>query len=158
MKSFDDQTGKHLVQYDDADEETLDLGKEKIEWVKDKGRSLRRLRRGTVFEKAAVQVEEENVEESGSDDSNDEDWGKGKRMEEGEDDDTEDMEFDEGGYEEEEVDGPKKGQSKEVVPKKRKVAGDGKIDSGKRSKSSGKVEKNTFKESSVEPRKNADSE
>ncbi|RVX01446.1 DNA mismatch repair protein MSH6 [Vitis vinifera] len=84
VKSFDELTGEHLVQYDDADEETLDLGKEKIEWVEDKGRSLRRLRRGSVFEKGVVPVGEANVEEeSGGDDSSDEDWERvreGRRL------------------------------------------------------------------------------
>lgn len=145
VKSFDELTGEHLVQYDDADEETLDLGKEKIEWVEDKGRSLRRLRRGSVFEKGVVPVGEANVEEeSGGDDSSDEDWGKGKGREEVEDD-SEDVEFEEEEDEEEEVEGPKKGQSKKVDPKKRKAVGEGTMGSGKRRKSSGGAEKNTFK-------------
>ena len=157
VKSFDELTGEHLVQYDDADEETLDLGKEKIEWVEDKGRSLRRLRRGSVFEKGVVPVGEANVEEeSGGDDSSDEDWGKGKGREEVEDD-SEDVEFEEEEDEEEEVEGPKKGQSKKVDPKKRKAVGEGTMGSGKRRKSSGGAEKNTFKVSSVEPMKNAES-
>lgn len=157
VKSFDELTGEHLVQYDDADEETLDLGKEKIEWVEDKGRSLRRLRRGSVFEKGVVPVGEANVEEeSGGDDSSDEDWGKGKGREEVEDD-SEDVEFEEEEDEEEEVEGPKKGQSKKVDPKKRKAVGEGTMGSGKRRKSSGGAEKNTFKVSTVEPMKNAES-
>jgi DNA mismatch repair protein MSH6 len=48
VKSFDKDANKHLVQYDDAEEELLDLEKEKIEWVDESvKKKLRRLRRGS---------------------------------------------------------------------------------------------------------------
>ncbi|RAL49223.1 hypothetical protein DM860_014441 [Cuscuta australis] len=47
VKSFDEISGKHLVQYDDDEEETLDLSQERIEWIETpvvkKYRRLRRL-------------------------------------------------------------------------------------------------------------------
>ncbi|KAJ0589820.1 putative DNA mismatch repair protein MutS/MSH [Helianthus annuus] len=74
VKSFDKSSGKHLVQYDDAEEERLDLSKEKIELLKEQVKKLKRLRRFSVEEdeddEAAGGVE------SGGDDSADEDWGK----------------------------------------------------------------------------------
>ncbi|CAA6654394.1 unnamed protein product [Spirodela intermedia] len=48
VKSFDrKEAGKHVVQYADAEEEVLDLGAERIEWVEESARSFRRLRRRT---------------------------------------------------------------------------------------------------------------
>ncbi|KAK9747622.1 hypothetical protein RND81_02G003800 [Saponaria officinalis] len=82
VKSYDKSVGKHVVEYDDADEELLDLSKEKIEWVEGNGtvpRKRRRLRKVSM-------VVDDDVEEDGKgnvgggikdDDSGDEDWGKG---------------------------------------------------------------------------------
>ncbi|KAH6813900.1 MUTS-like protein 6 [Perilla frutescens var. frutescens] len=59
VKSFDEISGKHLVQYDDAEEESLNLSVEKIEWIEEPAKKkLRRLRRFSL-----------------EDDSDDEDWG-----------------------------------------------------------------------------------
>lgn len=80
LKSFDKECNKHLVQYDDGEDELLDLGKEKIEWVQESVSSLKRLRRGS-FKKVVVEDDEEmeNVEDEISDDksdSSDDDWDK----------------------------------------------------------------------------------
>lgn len=84
VKSFDKESKKHRVQYDDAEEELLDLVNEKIEWIEERPRQLKRLRRGggAPLEKAAVTVAENDESESndgddargGDDDSSDEDW------------------------------------------------------------------------------------
>lgn len=80
VKSFDKECNKHLVQYDDGEDELLDLGKEKIEWVQESVSLLKRLRRGS-FKKVVVEDDEEmeNVEDEISDDksdSSDDDWDK----------------------------------------------------------------------------------
>lgn len=80
MKAFDKECNKHLVQYDDGEDELLDLGKEKIEWVQESVSLLKRLRRGS-FKKVVVEDDEEmeNVEDEISDDrsdSSDDDWDK----------------------------------------------------------------------------------
>ncbi|EHA8592061.1 putative DNA mismatch repair protein MSH6 [Cocos nucifera] len=78
VKSFDEVSGKHLVQYDDAEEESLDLGKEKFEWVEEvPSRKLRRLRRMSSPVEAPCNAGD--VEEDGSsvEDSTDDEWGKG---------------------------------------------------------------------------------
>ncbi|XP_047969957.1 DNA mismatch repair protein MSH6 [Salvia hispanica] len=76
VKSFDEASGKHLVQYDDAEEESLNLSGEKVEWIEEPvKKKLRRLRRFSV-------VEDDDFEEEGDepdlkeleDDSDDEDW------------------------------------------------------------------------------------
>ncbi|KAH0981803.1 hypothetical protein GBA52_008980 [Prunus armeniaca] len=75
------------VQYDDAEEELLDLGKEKIEWVQETIKTLKRLRRGPLSTSNEVVVdghvvmEDDDEDKEGSndvadDDSSDEDWGK----------------------------------------------------------------------------------
>ncbi|PQQ15074.1 DNA mismatch repair protein MSH6 [Prunus yedoensis var. nudiflora] len=85
VKLFSKDNGKHLVQYDDAEEELLDLGKEKIEWVQETVKTLKRLRRGPLSTSNEVVVdghvvmEDEDKEGSNDvadDDSSDEDWGK----------------------------------------------------------------------------------
>ncbi|PQQ17772.1 DNA mismatch repair protein MSH6 [Prunus yedoensis var. nudiflora] len=87
VKLFSKDNGKHLVQYDDAEEELLDLGKEKIEWVQETVKTLKRLRRGPLSTSNEVVVdghvvmEDEDEEKEASndvadDDSSDEDWGK----------------------------------------------------------------------------------
>ncbi|KAI3741753.1 hypothetical protein L1987_59429 [Smallanthus sonchifolius] len=79
VKSFDKSSGKHLVQYDDSEEELLDLSKEKIE-LKEQVKKLRRLRRFSIEDDdEAAGAGDRNGDkdvESGGDDSADEDWGK----------------------------------------------------------------------------------
>ncbi|KAD3068705.1 hypothetical protein R6Q59_017272 [Mikania micrantha] len=82
VKSFDKSSGKHLVQYDDSEEELLDLSKEKIELLKEQVKKLRRLRRFSVEddeeeeEAAGGGGHVDDEVESGGTDSADEDWGK----------------------------------------------------------------------------------
>ncbi|EOA19802.1 hypothetical protein CARUB_v10000048mg [Capsella rubella] len=101
---YDKGVGKHVVEYEDGEEESLDLGKEKIEWmvVEKSGDTVKRLRRGTsAFRKVVTDdddddvemgnVEEDKENQSDGDDSSDEDWGKnvGKELCESEEDDVE---------------------------------------------------------------------
>ncbi|CAN6817417.1 unnamed protein product [Brassica oleracea] len=103
VTSYDKGEGKHMVEYEDGEEESLDLGKEKIEWVVE-GNSVKRfkrLRRGASASRRVVtdededeemgNVEEEKEDKSDGDDSSDEDWGKnvGKEVCESEEDDVE---------------------------------------------------------------------
>ncbi|KAK9930746.1 hypothetical protein M0R45_027773 [Rubus argutus] len=79
VKLFNKDSGKHLLQYDDSEEELLDLEKEKIEWVQETVKTLKRLRRGPLStpQAAAAAEEEESKDDGGADDdSSDEDWGK----------------------------------------------------------------------------------
>ncbi|KAF5455366.1 hypothetical protein F2P56_024955 [Juglans regia] len=60
VKFFDRDANKHLVQYDDAEEELLDLGKEKIEWVEESvKKKFKRLRRGSSNSREAMVLNEE---------------------------------------------------------------------------------------------------
>ncbi|XP_062143527.1 DNA mismatch repair protein MSH6 [Alnus glutinosa] len=180
VKSFDKDANKHLVQYDDAEEELLDLEKEKIEWVDKSGKKkLKRLRRGSSDSKDGEEVEivkeEECVEEfrrprrrggkvvvedeevesdgggvDGHDDSSDEDWGKNVE-EEVVEDGEDDMDL-----EEEEDEGVKASKGKRDGLKKRKVSEGEKLGSAKKSKNGsggggGGVGKGGLKVSSVEP-------
>ncbi|KAJ7973051.1 DNA mismatch repair protein [Quillaja saponaria] len=156
VKSFDKDTGKHLVQYDDAEEELLDLAKEKIELVEESGKKLKRLRRGSsAFKKVEVEDEEvENVdgmkEESGGtgggdDDSSDEDWRKNEVAETADDGD-EDVELD---LEDEAVRLKGKRGSK-VNSRKRKMNGGGVLGSAKKSKSNSGVAKGSSKATFME--------
>jgi DNA mismatch repair protein MSH6 len=97
---YDKGEGKHVVEYEDGEEESLDLGKEKTEWVvgEKSGDRFNRLKRGASALRKVVtdsddDVEMGNVEEdkSDGDDSSDEDWGKnvGKEVCESEEDDVE---------------------------------------------------------------------
>lgn len=100
VKSFDKVANKHLVQYEDDEEELLDLEKEKFEWVQETLKKFKRLRRGAFDSSEAVKIveedkdvkgikpvqrrrgvkavveEEDEEEENGGDDSSDEDWGQ----------------------------------------------------------------------------------
>ncbi|XP_050266514.1 DNA mismatch repair protein MSH6 isoform X2 [Quercus robur] len=92
VKSFDKVANKHLVQYEDDEEELLDLEKEKFEWVQETLKKFKRLRRGALDSSEAVEIveEEKGVKEikpvqrrrgvkavvEDEDDSSDEDWGK----------------------------------------------------------------------------------
>ncbi|PKA65146.1 DNA mismatch repair protein MSH6 [Apostasia shenzhenica] len=83
VRSFHEASGKHVIQYDDAEEEFLDLEKEKIEWAEEEQpRNLRRLRRmsgsGSSVVLAALNSGEAAAqrESSGEASTDDEDWGK----------------------------------------------------------------------------------
>lgn len=106
VKSFDKISGKHLVQYDDDEEELLDLSQEKIEWVGEEegSRMFCRLRRVSTIEeevgdgkasgtsvevtgkfrrlwRASVVEDDVDEESEGGDNSDDEDWGKNAEVE-----------------------------------------------------------------------------
>lgn len=93
VKSFDEASGKHLVQYDDAEEESLDLRKEEFEWVEEEpSRKLRRLRRMSGPVEAPCGAGD--MEEDGSsveDSTDDEEWGKGMGKDMVEDDSEEEI-------------------------------------------------------------------
>ncbi|KFK30776.1 hypothetical protein AALP_AA6G024700 [Arabis alpina] len=103
---YDKSEGKHVVEYDDGEEEGLDLVKEKIEWLVGvkSGVMFKRLRRGgSGFRRVVTDddddddVEMSNVEEEKGDksDGDDEDWGKDVEKEvcESEDDDDDEEEM-----------------------------------------------------------------
>ncbi|XP_071726644.1 DNA mismatch repair protein MSH6 [Rutidosis leptorrhynchoides] len=79
VKSFDKSSGKHLVQYDDSEEEVLDLSKEKIELLKDEVKKFRRLRRFSIDDDEDDNAHDDEVGGGGvdddDDDSDDEEWG-----------------------------------------------------------------------------------
>lgn len=135
MKSFDKECNKHLVQYDDGEDELLDLGKEKIEWVQESVSLLKRLRRGS-FKKVVVEDDEEmeNVEDEISDDrsdSSDDDWDKNAGKE--------DVSEDEG------VDLVDEQENKVLRGRKRKSSG------VKKSKSDGNAVNADFKSPIIKP-------
>ncbi|CAL2237519.1 unnamed protein product [Prunus armeniaca] len=85
-KSHGQEVVGKRIRYDDAEEELLDLGKEKIEWVQETIKTLKRLRRGPLSTSNEVVVdghvvmEDDDEDKEGSndvadDDSSDEDWG-----------------------------------------------------------------------------------
>ncbi|TYI19204.1 hypothetical protein ES332_A07G148900v1 [Gossypium tomentosum] len=166
VKSFDKVSGKHLIQYDDSEEEELDLGKEKIEWVEETTGRFKRLRRGgsLAFKKVVIDDEDDDVadsanEKSDDDDSSDEDWGKNAEKEVSEDADEEDMDLEDEKEEEEELEeeevgmkiSKRKGGGK-TESKKRKANGVAKPEFGKKSKTSANGStKEEFKVPSVEP-------
>ncbi|XWS76639.1 hypothetical protein CRYUN_Cryun01aG0194500 [Craigia yunnanensis] len=175
VKSFDKESGKHLVQYDDAEEEELDLGKEKIEWVKEGTGRLKRLRHGgssSAFKKVVIDDEDEDVAENvkeksddDDDDSSDEHWGRNVEKEESEDVEEEDLDLDDEKEEEEleEEKGMKmskrKGGRKTELKKRKASGGGGKLESGKKSKTGANVSsKEEFKVSLVEPVKKIESD
>ncbi|KAK7337513.1 hypothetical protein VNO77_18092 [Canavalia gladiata] len=158
VKSFDNLTSKHLVRYDDDEEESLDLSKEKIEWLQDTSSTkLKRLRRGFPTIRKMV-IEDEEVEESpkeevedDADDSNDEDWGKNAVLEDAGDGPEEDTDLED----EDDVGGRIKGKpSGKVKPRKRKLNGTEKAEPAKKSKSGWEVGKGAFKLSVLEPTSN----
>ncbi|KAL2535241.1 DNA mismatch repair protein MSH6 [Forsythia ovata] len=79
VKSFDNILGKHLVQYEDANEELLNLSEEKIEWVavsvKKKFRRLRKI--------SLVEDEEDRIQDLEDDDCSEE-WTSRKKTRESE--------------------------------------------------------------------------
>ncbi|GJW16990.1 DNA mismatch repair protein MSH6, partial [Tanacetum coccineum] len=75
IKSFDKASGKHLIQYDDSEEEVLDLSTEKFELIEEeKAKKFRRLRRFSIEEDEDEEKVEEGLESGNDDDSEDEDW------------------------------------------------------------------------------------
>ncbi|KAL0371530.1 UNVERIFIED_CONTAM: DNA mismatch repair protein MSH6 [Sesamum angustifolium] len=118
VKSFDKISGKHLVQYDDAEEELLNLLEEKIQWIEEPAKKkLRRLRRISV-----VEDEEEDDLNELQDDSDDEDWGENEEKEATEDvDSLEDMDL-----ELNEEESGRGGVGKKTNSSKRKASGGGK--------------------------------
>lgn len=136
MKSFDKQSNKHVVQYDDAEEEVLDLSKEKIEWVEDQVSNFRRLRRKSVPE--AVEVEEKVLDDGsgGDDDSTDEDWGMSAEKEavDVDGDDSEELELVE---EDEQIGSAKRPRAGDLGSRKRKVIEQEIPGSGKKSRGGG---------------------
>lgn len=134
VKSFDKISGKHLVQYDDAEEEMLNLLEEKIEWIEELAKKkLRRLRRISV-----VEDEEEDDLNELQDDSDDEDWGEKEEKEAAEDEDC----FEDMDSEVEEEESGRGGVRKKTNSSKRKVSGGGKTASiaRKKSKTGGELE------------------
>ncbi|KAG8663592.1 hypothetical protein MANES_01G227200v8 [Manihot esculenta] len=161
VKSYYEDSGKHLVEYDDFEEEVLDLGKEKIEWVEETVKKFKRLRRGSLsFKKTVIEDEIEEMEDVGNieegndgDDSSDEDWGKNPEM-----DVSDEGDMDLG--DEQEVDNDRVGKNEKQGGKsesrKRKVCGAGKLVCGKKSEDTGNVSKKELKVSVVEQVKNKD--
>ncbi|KAK6937293.1 DNA mismatch repair protein MutS, connector domain [Dillenia turbinata] len=150
VKSFDKTSGNHLIQYDDAVEEFLDLSKEKIEFLEveetvTKFKRLRRLsKKAVIDDDEDVEVEEKNVEDD--DDSGDEDWRKNIGDEVIEDC-SEDMNLVNEEEEEEEV--LSKSDSKS---RKRKRNGVSELGSGRKSKSCSALEKKASSKVSVDIR------
>ncbi|KAI3980709.1 hypothetical protein MKX01_025274 [Papaver californicum] len=160
VKSFDSLSGKHLIQYDDSEEEELYLEKEKIEWAAEEEKTkFRRLKRNLasenvvldVVEKEEVKsrlrrglkmvvVEDDEEEEGGSggDDSEDEDWGKNVEKEII-DDEMEELDLVEEEVDEEVESKSKRGCNSE--PRKRKKLDAEKLGSDKKCKTEGNIGK-----------------
>lgn len=172
VTSYDKTSRKHSVLYDDGEEELLELGEEKIEWIQgDSEKKFKRLRRGSsMFNRVVIEDEEmEDVQKeedkSDGDDSSDEDWGKNMEKEVSEDAEEDDVDLedekDEDNEEEEaeEMQEILKGKSSgKIKSRKRKTSRGGKPESGKKSKSIGDVGKGNFKVSVIEPVKITESE
>ncbi|XVF22104.1 hypothetical protein REPUB_Repub12eG0145100 [Reevesia pubescens] len=166
MPPADKSYGNEVVEkriryeYDDAEEEELDLGKEKIEWVKETTGWLKRLRRGSAFKKVVIDDEDEDEDmtenvkgksDDDIDDSSDEDWRKNGEKEANED--TEEDE-EEGGMKM-----SKRKCGRKTESKKRKESGGAKSESGKKSKTSPDVSnKEEFKVCLVETVKKIESD
>uniref|UniRef100_A0A2N9H285 DNA mismatch repair protein n=1 Tax=Fagus sylvatica TaxID=28930 RepID=A0A2N9H285_FAGSY len=177
VKSFDKVANKHLVRYEDDEEELLDLGKEKVEWIEESGKKFKRLRRASSGLNEAVEIvkeedvkgvktsqrrrgvkavvedeeeeEVENVEENGGGgDDDSSDEDWGKNVEEEVVEDGEEV-MD---LEEEEEDGVRESKGKRGEKggsRKRKASEGEKLGSAKKSKGG-------FKFSLVEPTSNAE--
>lgn len=127
VKSFDKSSGKHMVQYDDEEEELLDLSKERIELFKEHAKRFRRLRKFSIDEDDddAGGGSEGNVDknvESGADDSADEDWGMNVDKEVI-DDEMEDLDLVDENEEEEKEKEVEDTRPKKLDLKKRKSSG-----------------------------------
>ncbi|ONH94116.1 hypothetical protein PRUPE_8G271300 [Prunus persica] len=141
VKLFSKDNGKHLVQYDDAEEELLDLGEEKIEWVQETVKTLKRLRRGPLSTSNEVVVdghvvmEDEDKEGSNDvadDDSSDEDWGKSGDKDLVAEEEEELMELED--EEDDEVPTTSTNKGKRGLRSKRKLKGGGNLGSAKKTK------------------------
>ncbi|KAG7553277.1 DNA mismatch repair protein MutS core domain superfamily [Arabidopsis thaliana x Arabidopsis arenosa] len=166
---YDKGEGKHVVEYEDGEEESLDLGKEKIEWVvgAKSGDRFKRLRRGASALRKVVtdsdddvemgSVEEEKENKSDGDDSSDEDWGKnvGKEVCESEEDDVElvdENEMDEEELvEEKDEETPKGSRVSKTDSRKRKTSEVTKSGGEKKSRTDKDTILKGFKASVVEP-------
>lgn len=139
--SLDKENNKHLIEYEDGEEESLDLGKEKIEWVQQSVNGFKRLRRGSsVALKKVVMEDDEGMDDEKSDsesDSDDENWEKNAQKEQMSEDDEVDLVDEE--------------EEKVSKGKKRKASG-----GEKKSKNIGDAVKG-FKVSVMEPLKNVES-
>lgn len=170
VTSYDKGEGKHVVEYDDGEEEALNLGKEKIEWVVNEksGVGFKRLRRGaSAFRRVVTDddddedvemgnVEEEKENQSDRDDSSDEDWGKnvGKEVCESEEDDVElDDETEIMDEEEKDEETPKVNRVSKTDSRKRKTSEVAKSGSEKKSRIDEDATLKGFKASVVEPAK-----
>lgn len=136
VKSFNKEKGRHLIQYDDGDEEESDLSREKFEWLQDTVTNLKRLRRGPLPTPEAAAEEEEEKEEShegDDDDSGDEDMGKSVEKEVVEEEEDEGMEVQD---EEDSDEGVPKSKGKRGGGSgKQKLSGGGNLGSAKKTKS-----------------------
>lgn len=174
VKSFDKKRSKHLVQYDDAEEELLELGKEKIEWVEQSVTKFKRLRRGSSsslsFRKMVIEDDDDEVENlededevndidgGGDDDSSDEDWGKSGEKEVDENSEEEEgMEIDDEDEENGVVRSKRKPGADSGELRKRKIGGGKELGPAKKTKGGKDVSKGGFKVSIMEPSDNADS-
>ncbi|EPS71963.1 hypothetical protein M569_02799, partial [Genlisea aurea] len=93
VMSFDEVSGRHLVKYDDGEEEMLNLSDEKIDWIEGTTRKFRRLRKFSLLEED--DEEEQDLKEV-EDNSSDDDWLENAEKEEVIDDDVlEDIDFEE---------------------------------------------------------------
>lgn len=150
--SFDEVTGKHLVRYDDDEEETLDIAKEKIEWVQETAKKLKRLRRHAFSPLKKMVIEDDDgaenedgkVEESRGDGGSHADSCEDRRnnevVEEAEDDEKY-VKLEREEDEEDIAEGPKEKGSGKVEPRKRKVGEGENLGPAKKSKSGGEVGK-----------------
>ncbi|KAJ6941375.1 hypothetical protein NC651_007231 [Populus alba x Populus x berolinensis] len=142
VKSYDDESKKHLIQYDDSEEDLLDLINEKIEWG-----SLG-FRKIVLEDDEMENVEGDNGGAGGGDDSSDEEWGKNAEKDVSEEEDVDLMD-------EEEADDGKKGKRGGKDSRKRKASGEGgKLDSGK---SGGDASTGGVRVSVMDPVKNKES-
>ncbi|PRQ21660.1 putative DNA mismatch repair protein MutS [Rosa chinensis] len=151
VKLFNKESGKHLLQYDDGDEETLDLATEKIEWIQETVQTFKRLRRGPLPTPEAEE-EEEVKEDSDDDDSGDEDWGKSVEKELVEEED-EVMELEEEQDDDDDDEGlqPKPKGRRGGSGGKRKLSGGGNLGSAKKTKTGGHVATNGLKPNLIQP-------
>ncbi|KAJ8899053.1 hypothetical protein K2173_010206 [Erythroxylum novogranatense] len=162
VKSYDKKSGKHLVLYDDCEEENLDLGKEKIEWVEDTTVRFKRLRRGSLAFKRTVidnddddemkDVVDADHDNDGGNDSSDEDWGKSSEKEVTEEEG--DMDLEEEVEEVSDEDDNKKGKLNDKRGLRKRKASGGKVDSVKKSKACGDMDKVGLRISAAEPLEN----
>lgn len=167
VTSYDKGEGKHMVEYEDGEEESLDLGKERIEWVvgEKSGARFKRLRRGaaSAFRRVVTDededeemgnVEEEKEDKSDGDDSSDEDWGKnvGKEVCESEEDDVE-LDAEDDTMDEEELVEEKDEETPSIADsrKRKKTSEVAKPGGEKKSKTDKETTFKGFKASVVEP-------